>query len=375
MFAWDLLVFGRATASMLRVIRVGGLPRSEGRHIARADGQLSGFIRGNGLQHRPRGPGEGAGWVVSSRTPGEPGCPGRVDPRLGSARSRVAVAAELPVRRGASRYSGPIRGVAYLSATRSAFMKDGEIVGLMQRASLVFKAKASKALDKAEDPRETLDYSYERQMELLQQVRRGVADVATSKKRLELQSTQLEQSVQKLEGQARDAMAAGREDLARTALERKKAAQLQLQGLDEQHTQLQAEQDKLMQAQQRLTAKVEAFRTQKETIKAQYTAAEAQAKIGEAVSGISEEMGDVGMSMQRAQDKVATMQARAGAIDELLDSGALQDISSPGRDSIDQELDQISAKSGVDSELAALKKELGTGPDAPAGDAPADGAA
>jgi len=263
-------------------------------------------------------------------------------------------------------------------------MKDGDIVGLMQRASLVFKAKASKALDKAEDPRETLDYSYERQLELLQQVRRGVADVATSKKRLELQQTQLEKSVQKLEGQARDALAAGREDLARTALERKKAAQLQLQGLDEQHTQLQAEQDKLIQAEQRLTAKVEAFRTQKETIKAQYTAAEAQAKIGEAVSGISEEMGDVGMSMQRAQDKVATMQARAGAIDDLLDSGALQDISSPGQDSIDRELAQISSSSQVDSELAALKKELGTGADAPApsgeapaaaGDAPAGGAA
>jgi phage shock protein A len=256
-------------------------------------------------------------------------------------------------------------------------VKDGDIVGLMQRASLVFKAKASKALDKAEDPRETLDYSYERQMELLQQVRRGVADVATSKKRLELQQIQLEQSVQKLDGQARDAMTAGREDLARTALERKKAAQVQLQGLDGQHTQLEAEQDKLMQAEQRLTAKVEAFRTQKETIKAQYTAAEAQAKIGEAVSGISEEMGDVGMSMQRAQDKVATMQARAGAIDELLDSGALQDLSAPGGDSIDRELQHISATSAVDAEFAALKKELGTGTNAPApsGDAPAGGAA
>ena len=238
-------------------------------------------------------------------------------------------------------------------------------MGLMQRASLVFKAKASKALDKAEDPRETLDYSYERQMEMLQQVRRGVADVATSKKRVELQQKQLEQSIQKLEGQARDAMAAGREDLARTALERKKAAQLQLQGLDEQQTQLQGEQDKLILAEQRLTAKVEAFRTQKETIKAQYTAAEAQAKVGEAVSGISEEMGDIGMAMQRAQDKVATMQARAGAVDELIDSGALQDLSAPGTDSIDRELAQISAKSSVDAELAALKKELGTGPDAP----------
>ena len=132
--------------------------------------------------------------------------------------------------------------------------------------------------------------------------------------------------------------------------------------LDEQRTQLAAEQDKLILAEQRLTAKVEAFRTQKETIKAQYTAAEAQAKIGEAVSGISEEMGDVGMAMQRAQDKVAGMQARASAVDELIDSGALADLSAPGTDSIDRELAQISAKSSVDAELDALKKELGTGP-------------
>jgi len=245
----------------------------------------------------------------------------------------------------------------------------------MQRASFVFKSKASKALDKAEDPRETLDYSYQRQMEMLQQVRRGVADVATSKKRIELQATQLEQSISKLEGQARDAMAAGREDLARTALERKKAAQMQLQALDDQKAQLQTEQDKLIVAEQRLTAKVEAFRTQKETIKAQYTAAEAQAKIGEAVSGISEEMGDVGMAMQRAQDKVSTMQARAGAVDELLDSGALQDLSAPGTDSIDRELAQISAKSSVDAEFEALKKELGSGSEASAPEGTTGGAA
>jgi phage shock protein A len=242
-------------------------------------------------------------------------------------------------------------------------------MGLMQRLSLIFKSKANKALDKAEDPRETLDYSYEKQLELLQKVRRGVADVATSKKRLELQAAKLEQSVTKLDGQARAALQAGREDLARTALERKKSVQMQLQDLDTQRAQLQTEQDKLVNAEQRLTAKVEAFRTQKETIKAQYTAAEAQTKIGEAVSGISEEMGDVGMAMQRANDKVETMRARAGAIDELLESGALEDVSAPGSDSIDRELAKISAGVGVDSELEALKKELGTG-SAPAAELP-----
>ena len=233
-------------------------------------------------------------------------------------------------------------------------------MGLMARFTTIVKAKASKALDKAEDPRETLDYSYEKQLELLQKVRRGVADVATSKKRLELQAAKLEQNVEKLDGQARQALQQNREDLARVALERKKAVQLQLQSIDEQRAQLQGEQDKLVLAEQRLSAKVEAFRTRKETIKAQYTAAEAQTKIGEAFSGVSEEMADVGMAIERAENKTETMRARAGAIDELLESGALTDITD-GRDSIDRELEQLAIGGSVDAELEKIRAELGPG--------------
>src|SRR2546423_13268250 len=108
------------------------------------------------------------------------------------------------------------------------------MAGLMSRASLVVKAKLSNVLDKAENPTETLDYSYEKQLQLLQNVKRGVADVVTSKKRLQMQTEQLEQSVVKLETQARQALAANREDLARQALERKAAVQQQPQGLDQQ---------------------------------------------------------------------------------------------------------------------------------------------
>ena len=241
-------------------------------------------------------------------------------------------------------------------------------MGLMKRFFLIVKAKVSKLLDRAEDPNETLDYSYEKQLELLQQVRRGVADVATSKKRVELQSEKLEASVAKLDGQARQAIQAGREDLARVALERKKGVQAQLQSLDAQRTQLDGEQQKLINAEQRLTAKVEAFRTQKETIKAQYTAAEAKVKISEAFSGISEEMADVGLSLQRAEDKTEQMRARAGALDELLESGALEDMTQTA-DAIDRELAKVTTGSEVDAELAALKKELGTGAPAAGGTA------
>ena len=231
-------------------------------------------------------------------------------------------------------------------------------MGVMKRVSLVFKAKANKALDKMEDPRETLDYSYQRQLELLTKVRRGVADVATSRKRVELQMNQLQQSSNKLEDQARKALGMGREDLARAALERKASAQGQLNDLQVQYAQLQAEEEKLTVASQRLQSKVDAFRTRKETIKATYTAAEAQTRINEAFSGISEEMGDVGMAIQRAEDKTAQMQARAGAIDELMASGALDDAIGGRRDDIQSELDMMSASSDVEQELSRLKGEI-----------------
>src|ERR1700735_2927382 len=230
-------------------------------------------------------------------------------------------------------------------------------MGVMKRVSLVFKAKANKALDKMEDPRETLDYSYQRQLELLTKVRRGVADVATSRKRVELQMNQLQQQANKLQDQARKALSMGREDLAREALTRKSAAQGQLDELSTQYAQLQGEEEKLTVASQRLQAKVDSFRTRKETIKATYTAAEAQTRINEAFSGISEEMGDVGMAIQRAEDKTAQMQARAGAIDELMASGALDDVGGR-RDDIQSELDAIGAGSDVERDLARLRGEI-----------------
>jgi phage shock protein A len=229
-------------------------------------------------------------------------------------------------------------------------------MSLMKRISLIFRSKANRALDAAEDPRETLDYSYQRQIEMLSKVRRGVADVATSRKRVELQVAQLEQQSQKLHDQAQKALSMGREDLAREALTRKSGLTGQINDLKVQQAQLQGEEEKLTLAAQRLQAKVEAFRTKKETIKATYTAAEAQTRINEAFSGISEEMGDVGLAVQRAEDKTAQMQARAGAIDELISSGALEDASSlGGGDDIARELEAMSKDSDVESELAALK--------------------
>ena len=228
----------------------------------------------------------------------------------------------------------------------------------MKRISLIFRAKANKALDRAEDPRETLDYSYKRQLELLTKVRRGVADVATSRKRVELQVAQLKQQSDKLTEQAQKALSMGREDLAREALTRKSALTSQMTTCRPSRPSCRARRRSSRSPPSGCRPRSSPSARKKETIKAKYTAAEAQTRINEAFSGISEEMGDVGMAVQRAEDKTAQMQARAGAIDELIASGALDDASSINRgDDISRELEAMSSQSDVETELAALKAE------------------
>ena len=262
--------------------------------------------------------------------------------------------------------------------------------GLTGRMSTIVKAKVSKVLDRAEDPAETLDYSYTKQLELLQNVKKGIADVVTSKKRLQLQEAQMQQQLVKLDTQARQALAANREDLARLALERKQGVQTELQGLDSQIAELEDQQQKLTDSEAAMRAKLEAFRTKKEVIKAQYSAAEAQVRISEAATGVGEQMADVGLAMQRAVDKTENMRARADAVSELEAAGTFDDVTAlgSGEDDIDRQLKQLSSTSEVDDELAKMKGEVGApaaagqlqsagappSPPAPEGqDAPADG--
>ena len=237
------------------------------------------------------------------------------------------------------------------------------MAGTSGRFSTVIKAKISKMLDRAEDPGETLDYSYTKQLESLQNVKKGIADVVTAKKRLQMQSQKLEQSVVKLDTQARQALSQGNEDLARVALERKNVAQTELQSLDQQVVELEAQQQKLTDSEAKLRQKIEAFRTKKEVIKAQYSAAEAQVRISEAATGVGEEMADVGLAMQRATDKTEQMRARADAVSELEAAGTFEDLTQlgSGQDDIDRQLSELSSASVVDDELAKMKAELGPG--------------
>jgi phage shock protein A len=239
---------------------------------------------------------------------------------------------------------------------------------LFQRAHDILAAKTNKALDAAEKPDEMLDYSYDQMLDHLTKVRQALVTVAASRKQIELQEQQLQHSVDHLNQQAATALSVGKEDLAREALQRKAAAQSQVDGMEAQHEQLNEEEQKLEQTLSALQERVNQFRTQKETLKAQYTAAAAESSINESVAGISTTLGDSGAALARAQDKIANMQARAGALDELLQSGALEDVG--GTDDIQKELDEATTSADVDRELAALKAQLGSAtppPELPSG--------
>ena len=229
-------------------------------------------------------------------------------------------------------------------------------MGLLNRISTVIKQKANYLVDKYEDPRQALDYSYEKQRELVNRLRRDMAEVVTSKKRLEMQKARLWDNIRTLDEQARRSLDSDREDLAKLALQRKNANLIQMQGLDRQIAEMQAEQEKLEQTEKRLSAKVEEFKSKKEVIKAQYSSAEAQVRIKENITGISEEMTDVGIAMNRVEEKAEKMKSKAQALDEMISSGVLVDYTS-NKDEIENELEQITVNKSVEEELAKLKAE------------------
>jgi phage shock protein A len=231
-------------------------------------------------------------------------------------------------------------------------------MSILRRMSDVFQQKVSAAVDKAEDPSQALDLSYQKQLDALQQARRSVADVLTSEKRLELQADQLTQSIAKLQGQARTALGQGKEDLAREALTRAQVAQTQLDGLTQQIATVKQQEQKLEITVQKLQARIETFRMQRDTMKAQYQAAKATTNVSETATGLSEQMADVSMMVDRSRDKIAQMQARSAAVGQLLDSGVLDDPGASGGDDIDRQLGAGSGDAAVQAQLDAMKQQM-----------------
>ncbi len=237
-------------------------------------------------------------------------------------------------------------------------------MGIFSRLAALFNIRANAAMDKFEKPGEVMDYSYSKQLEQLQQLRRSIADVVTEEKRLGMLQTELKGKSNKIEEQARQALLVNNEELARKALQRQQEWVLQINEYERQIALLRGQEEKLLQMERTVSARVESFRTQKEMVKAQYKAAEAQVKISETVTGISEEMSEMNLAMQRAQDKVLTMQARANAMDSLIEEGALGEqglLGTGSGDPLERELNKVASQQNVDAQLQAMKQQLQLG--------------
>jgi len=239
-------------------------------------------------------------------------------------------------------------------------------MSIITQIQMFFKIKTEAALDQMEDPRQTLEYAYNRQQEMLRKVKQGLIEVATARRQIEFQVKKLRERLPQLDDQAARALAAGREDLARVALQRKQTCLTELAQLEQQAGETAAEERKLTAAEQQFAMRVDAFRTRRDSLSARYTAAQAQVGISESLSGVSSESASLGDAIERAESKIERMQARASAIDALIGNGAL--ISPVGEDPVERELRDLAASQAVEQELAALKarvsptsKDEGTG--------------
>lgn len=230
-------------------------------------------------------------------------------------------------------------------------------MSLFKHAAQILEAKVNKLLNQAEDPAETLDLSYEKMVASLQETKRHLADVEAERISLENQMAKCRQAVEKCEADARMALQADREDLARAALSQKQAEAQKLASQREAHATVAAQSQKLLEYERKLQERIEQFRTQKEVMKSQMAAAQAQIRVGESFAGLGKGLDDGGEALRRAQDRTEQMQAKAQAVDGLLETGAITDPLDQ-RSQVERELDKLRSTSGVEDELSRLKAEI-----------------
>lgn len=229
-------------------------------------------------------------------------------------------------------------------------------MSIFGRVADLFQAKTHKLLSDLEDPNETLDLSYEKMIVGLQDTKRHLADVVAQQQSLHRQIGKVDAEVAEAEGDARLAVGADRDDLARAALVHKQDALQKRKVLDDALAAITPQVQKLVAYERKLADRIEMFRTQKEVMKTTYTAAQAQVRVTESLTGIGGHLGGTSDALRRANAKVEGMRDKADAMGGLLEAGVLTD-QFDDRSSTKRELDALKATSAVDDELAKLKYE------------------
>jgi phage shock protein A len=235
-------------------------------------------------------------------------------------------------------------------------------MGLFSRFVLLTRGKLSAALDRAEDPREVLEYGYQQQQRQLLAVKRSLVEVATARAQLGQRARKLHEQISAWTMQAGRALELGREDLARDSLQRKHAALAELEVLEAQVAEVGDEEARLGAAQRKLMLRIEEFAGRKGIVSARYASAQARVEAANALTGISGEMAELNLALGRAEAKTEQLQARAEALDELIESDVLA-LGWGSSDFVTQELRQLTSARSAEAELEELRRQLG--PDAP----------
>jgi phage shock protein A len=231
-------------------------------------------------------------------------------------------------------------------------------MGLFTRTLEILQAKYNRFLNRAENPSDTLDLSYEKMLTGLQETKRSLADVVTQQRSMQKQIEIAEGEAGQAENDARMALQNNREDLAKAALGEKQAALTKLESLRSAYEAIKQQSDKLVSYEKTLEQRIEQFRTQKEVMKSSYAAAQAQVKITESLTGIGDRLGGSGEAMKRAGDKVEAMRSKADAMEGLIETGVLSDPLD-NRTSVQKQLGELRTTSAIDADLERLKAEMG----------------
>ena len=229
---------------------------------------------------------------------------------------------------------------------------------LLNRCAKLFKQGVDIFLAPAEDPRQNFPTPQGHQRNLLQQVENALIENRTISNQLEDRKTVLESRLNILEKKARQALQANREDLARLALQRRQAYVREIEFLNQQFQETQGEEQRLQLVKHQLEIQIEAMRARQQVISARYSTAEAQVRLNESLSGAAESFTDLGLSLEEAQQQAEHMQARAEAVNDLMEAGVLELPIFTQADHFTQELDRFDDSHAIENQLTALKQEL-----------------
>ncbi len=217
-------------------------------------------------------------------------------------------------------------------------------MGILDRVSQLVRANVNDMLDRAEDPEKMINQILRDMQENIGEARQAVASMIAQEKELEIDLAQTRKLASEWQSKAERAVSAGKDDLAREALRRKKDNEDNASVYQQQLNVQEQAVEKLKQQLGALEAKYQATLSQRDSLITRQRRAEAQKKVAGQLQTFSPM--DPSADLERMERKIRSSEAQAAAQIEMHDT------------SYDAQFRELDYDQGVEDELAALKAEL-----------------